>query len=80
MVRGRSPLRRPITGPSVRPLPQPGLLRRPCHGVFAKHGVQTLLVSKFGLGLDAVSARLSGTSGVSFHDISVVYDAVGATF
>lgn len=47
--------------------------------VFAKHGVHTLLVSKFVLGLDAVAAPLSGKTGVNPMKF-LLFDAVGATF
>lgn len=48
-------------------------------GIFAKHGIHTLLVSKFVLGLDAVAAPLSGTTGVNPMKF-LLFDAVGAMF
>lgn len=48
-------------------------------GVFSKHGVRMLLVSKFIVGLDAVAAPLAGNARLSAIQFSV-FDALGAAF
>ncbi|HKA00023.1 MAG TPA: VTT domain-containing protein [Candidatus Solibacter sp.] len=45
---------------------------------FARHGVRTLLVSKFIIGLDAVAVPLTGASGIPAARF-VVFEAAGAT-
>ena len=47
--------------------------------VFARHGVRTLLVSKFVVGLDAVAAPLAGAAAVPPIQF-LVFDALGALF
>jgi membrane protein DedA with SNARE-associated domain/rhodanese-related sulfurtransferase len=44
---------------------------------FSRHGVKSLLFSKFIIGLDAVAAPMSGISGVSLP-IFLMFDALGA--
>ena len=46
--------------------------------LFARHGVRTLLVSKFVMGVDAVAAPLTGASGTSPARF-VLFDGAGAT-
>jgi membrane protein DedA with SNARE-associated domain/rhodanese-related sulfurtransferase len=46
---------------------------------FARHGVKSLLISKFVLGLDAVAAPLAGASDTSRLKF-LIFDALGATF
>ena len=46
--------------------------------VFARHGVRTLLISKFVVGVDAVAAPLTGASGTSPARF-VLFDGAGAT-
>ena len=45
---------------------------------FSRHGVRTLLISKFVVGVDAVAAPLTGASGVS-PAMFVMFDGAGAT-
>jgi membrane protein DedA with SNARE-associated domain/rhodanese-related sulfurtransferase len=57
----------------------PGSCARRATFVFSRHGVRTLLVSKFVVGLDAVAAPLAGEAGISpIHFL--VFDALGAMF
>lgn len=52
---------------------------RRANAAFARHGVRTLLGSKFVLGLDAVAVPLAGASGIApVHFL--VFDALGAMF
>jgi membrane protein DedA with SNARE-associated domain/rhodanese-related sulfurtransferase len=46
-------------------------------GVFARHGVRTLLVSKFVVGLDAVATPLAGAAGTPILQF-LLFDALGA--
>jgi membrane protein DedA with SNARE-associated domain/rhodanese-related sulfurtransferase len=46
-------------------------------GVFARHGVRTLLVSKFVVGLDAVATPLAGAAGTPIMQF-LAFDALGA--
>lgn len=55
----------------------PGACVRKATGVFSKHGVQTLLFSKFVPGFDAVAAPLAGRVGVRAMQF-VAFDALGA--
>jgi membrane protein DedA with SNARE-associated domain/rhodanese-related sulfurtransferase len=45
---------------------------------FTRHGVKSLLVSKFIVGLDAVAAPMSGVCGISLSRF-LIFDALGAT-
>ncbi len=45
--------------------------------IFARHGVRTLLVSKFVVGLDAVAVPLAGTAGISPMRF-LAFDGLGA--
>jgi membrane protein DedA with SNARE-associated domain/rhodanese-related sulfurtransferase len=56
----------------------PSALVHRATAVFNRHGVRTLLISKFVVGVDAVAAPLSGASGVSPAKF-VVFDGAGAT-
>jgi membrane protein DedA with SNARE-associated domain len=56
----------------------PAALARRATVVFARHGVRTLLVSKFVVGADAVAAPLSGALGTSPARF-VLFDGAGAT-
>jgi membrane protein DedA with SNARE-associated domain/rhodanese-related sulfurtransferase len=47
--------------------------------VFAKHGVRTLLFSKFVVGLDAVAVPLAGAGGVPVATFAL-FDSLGALF
>jgi membrane protein DedA with SNARE-associated domain/rhodanese-related sulfurtransferase len=57
----------------------PGSCVHRATSIFARHGVRTLLVSKFVIGLDAVAAPLAGAAGIS-PMLFLVFDAIGATF
>jgi len=46
---------------------------------FATHGVRTLLVSKFVVGLDAMAVPLAGAAGIPRLRF-LIFDALGATF
>jgi membrane protein DedA with SNARE-associated domain/rhodanese-related sulfurtransferase len=46
-------------------------------GIFARHGVRTLLVSKFVVGLDAVTTPLAGAAGTPLMQF-LAFDALGA--
>jgi len=48
-------------------------------GTFARHGVRTLLVSKFIVGLDAVAVPLTGAARIPPTQF-LVFDALGAMF
>lgn len=48
-------------------------------GAFARHGVRTLLFSKFVVGLDAVAAPLTGATHISPAQF-LVFDGIGAAF
>jgi membrane protein DedA with SNARE-associated domain/rhodanese-related sulfurtransferase len=56
----------------------PGSCVNRASGIFARHGVQTLLFSKFVIGLDAVAAPMSGAAGIS-PVLFLVFDTIGAT-
>ena len=56
----------------------PASVARRAKTVFARHGVRTLLISKFVLGVDAVAAPLTGASGTSPAKF-VLFEAAGAT-
>src|ERR1035438_2305910 len=45
--------------------------------VFASHGVRTLLISKFIVGLDAVAAPMTGAARISLAQF-VIFDGLGA--
>ena len=51
---------------------------RRASSVFARHGVRTLLISKFVPGVDAVAAPLAGASGVSPARF-LLFEGAGAT-
>jgi len=57
----------------------PGSLVHRATAIFARHGVRTLLVSKFVIGLDAVAAPLTGASRIGPMTF-VLFDAAGAFF
>ena len=57
----------------------PGSLVHRATATFARHGVRTLLVSKFVIGLDAVAAPLTGANHIGPMTF-VLFDAVGALF
>lgn len=57
----------------------PGSCVHKATSIFAKHGVRTLLISKFVLGFDAVAAPLTGAARTSPMKF-VVFDGLGATF
>lgn len=57
----------------------PGSYVHRATSIFARHGVRTLLFSKFVIGLDAVAAPLAGASSVSPR-LFLVFDGIGATF
>jgi membrane protein DedA with SNARE-associated domain len=57
----------------------PGSCVRRGTGAFASHGVRTLLISKFVVGLDAVAVPLAGASGKSVAHF-LLCDAAGALF
>ena len=48
-------------------------------GIFSKHGVRMLLISKFVFGLDALAAPLAGKARISALQF-LVFDAAGAVF
>jgi len=56
----------------------PAAAARRATAVFARHGVRTLLISKFVIGVDAVTAPLTGASGTSLARF-VLFDGAGAT-
>ena len=56
----------------------PGSCVHRATGVFARHGVRTLLVSKFVVGLDAVATPLAGASATRLSNF-LIFDALGAT-
>jgi membrane protein DedA with SNARE-associated domain len=57
----------------------PGSCVHKAAGIFAWHGVRTLLVSKFVLGLDAVVTPLAGAAGTPLTQF-LVFDSLGAMF
>jgi membrane protein DedA with SNARE-associated domain/rhodanese-related sulfurtransferase len=57
----------------------PGTCVRRATGTFARHGVRTLLVSKFVVGLDAVAVPLTGAARIPPTQF-LVFDALGAMF
>jgi len=57
----------------------PGSLVHRATATFARHGVRTLLVSKFVIGLDAVAAPLTGANRIGPMTF-VLFDAAGAFF
>jgi len=57
----------------------PGSLVHRAGATFARHGVKTLLISKFVIGLDAVAAPLTGANRIGPMTF-VLFDAVGALF
>ena len=57
--------------------PDPAAAARKATTLFARHGVRTLLVSKFVVGVDAVAAPMTGASGTSTARF-VLFDAAGA--
>ena len=57
----------------------PGSLVHRASATFARHGVRTLLNSKFVIGLDAVAAPLTGANRIGPMTF-VLFDAVGALF
>jgi len=57
----------------------PGTCVHRATGTFAKHGVRTLLVSKFVVGLDAVAVPLTGAARIPATQF-LVFDALGAMF
>lgn len=57
----------------------PGSCVHKATGVFARHGVRTLLVSKFVVGLDAFATPLAGAAGTPLMQF-LVFDALGAIF
>ncbi len=57
----------------------PGSLVHRASASFARHGVKTLLVSKFVIGLDAVAAPLTGAARIGPMTF-VLFDAMGALF
>ena len=57
----------------------PGSCVHKATGAFARHGVRTLLISKFVVGFDAVAAPLAGRARISLTEF-LAFDALGATF
>lgn len=58
---------------------EPGSCVQKAARVFSKHGVRTLLFSKFVIGFDAVAAPLAGRARVSPFQF-LVFDGLGAAF
>jgi len=57
----------------------PGSCVHRANGVFSKHGVRTLLISKFIVGFDAVAAPLAGRARISAIQF-LFFDVLGAAF
>lgn len=55
----------------------PGSCVHKATGIFARHGVRTLLVSKFVVGLDAFATPLAGAAGIPVMQF-LAFDALGA--
>ena len=58
---------------------EPGACVHKATSVFSKHGIRTLLFSKFVIGLDALAAPLAGNARVSAIQF-LIFDGLGAMF